>query len=243
MARSVLGPSDLPVLTAANRHQHHEWHAYFESVYGHEVDATVDLNRFEWFYSSAPLHLHSVLPQEHWPNEQTPPGLVFYVRSWSVRDMMLAGHFVWRGQATWRRFAHELSARSRVEVMRVGCPSEHGSAWFFPVLGTGVSLDLNTTERMPGISRIRALSRNASAAIARGHPLPELIVEGVDADFSGAGACPGSSRLHWVLPLRAGLHGRSANCHCIPSRLAINCGRFGLPAPSARFATATSGGC
>ena len=26
----------------------------------HPVDTTVDLNQFEWFDSSAPLHLHSI---------------------------------------------------------------------------------------------------------------------------------------------------------------------------------------
>ena len=234
----------LPVLSgsAESRAQHREWHAYFEAVYGHPVDTTVDLNQFEWFYSSAPLHLHSVLPREAWPNEQSPDGLVFYNRQWSAGDLALAGHFVWRGNATWDRLVRQFPARGRVEVVRAACSSEHGSVWFYPLRGSGVSLDLDAAEQLPGVSAAVGLNGfwsttrlsdvNATRAILSRHPFPELVLRGKD--LYGKHGCPSSPRVNLRSVLRSGFGGRSS-CMCNSRSLVINCGRPGLPAPSLRY--------
>jgi len=65
-----LGP--LPMLTAANRAQHREWHEYIESVYGSAIDLSrtpIDLNRLTWFYWAAPVRLTRLLLCD-WSDEQ-----------------------------------------------------------------------------------------------------------------------------------------------------------------------------
>ena len=124
---------------------HAEWHVYFETVYGHAVDSSVDLNAFEWFYHSAPLHLHNISPRQlvqcngtdstcaSWLSSLQ-EGEVWYTYDFIPRRALaLVGVFVMRntsfaGLPTASIHA-DVNLRRPIEVLRAACPTEHGETW------------------------------------------------------------------------------------------------------------------
>jgi len=131
----------LPILSAANRAQHAEWHAYFERVYREPVASPVDLNTFTWFYHWAPRHPDRAVVDVR-------PGDVPADAPWMLvqhtlcntanpeRALSRQGFFVNRRLAD-----VSLTAGSRVEILRVSDFEVH-QRWFYAVRGSGIFIDL-----------------------------------------------------------------------------------------------------
>jgi hypothetical protein len=84
----------LPVLTAMNRSEYPEWHAYFERVYHESVGLTpIDLNKFTWFYHFAPFD-QPIMPRTMIPT------MLLKKRAWTYDsaclDLLQGGH-LWLG--------------------------------------------------------------------------------------------------------------------------------------------------
>lgn len=131
----------LPVLLPSNRSEYPDWHAYFERVYGHVVSDTVNLNLFEFFYSSSPLGWH---PTTACPRDGE--AWVGYVPRTPEHEFRRIGFFVRRSPPP-----RLVDARSHYDVVEVTrtlydsvvapshlYPGEEKLAWFFLARGTGM---------------------------------------------------------------------------------------------------------
>jgi len=235
LTRSVLSPRVLPILQPTNdsRQLHSEWHHYFQSVYGVLVDKPVDLNKFEWFYDSAPLLQH-VVPAEFSRKAAYPlpltEGLVYKYHNFAEDQWARAGNQVYRTRVaaqvshltfTVRRAgAFPYPVDSRLEVLRAPCNSERDKAWFALMVGTGVFLDLGEASRR-GFAVRKPLFH---------HNKPEVYLEmkGLTGRTSCGLVTNVTTGQHGHrLPLRSGFDGRSSLCECDATRVVINCGSAG----------------
>ena len=117
----------LPILRPTNvsRMEHPEWHAYVETVYGHEVNCDVDLNTFQWFYNFAPLFLYNVVPYKKPLHSTDTPKDTIYFAGYPLNVEHIFAQYGWfvnRGNVQW-------DADERVEVLRVACAAEEEGAY------------------------------------------------------------------------------------------------------------------
>jgi hypothetical protein len=145
------GMETLPVLSATNRTEHAEWHAYFERVYGEPVTSPVDLNTFTWFYHWAPRHPGRVVGRYTRVGEVPVDGPWMFVRHTGF-DIHTALNYhnpetalSRQGFFVNRRLDNvSLTTGSRVEILRVS-DYEVEQRWFYIVRGSGIYIDLPCT--------------------------------------------------------------------------------------------------
>jgi hypothetical protein len=267
--RSVLRPGELPVLqaTTESKVHHAEWHAYFESVYGHPVDGRVDLNKFEWFYHGAPLpivprllmtdfHAYGLKGTPHCPdtpdNEIDCPlqeGEAWY-RNRFVPQYALGqvGYFVARNMGS--------ASPSPTHVRRDFVPDKHFVV-DMPTSPFEVMRALCPWERGEvwfypvigtgiyfdpnALARWKwRVPRTAEFQYAGNTRRTELVVSASDLD--GKTGCPRSSQEAVALPLRSGFDARFDTCSCDEDSMILNCGLPHLPRPDKSAAYCSTAG-
>merc|ERR550514_2390780 len=127
----------------------------------------------------------------------------------------LVGSFVSRRSAQWDRFLANWRARGSMEVLRAACPVEKGSEWFYPLVGTGVFLNLSECQSSTGVYKLTTsptldhiplsvthLNNSVhrldypGMPITRGRLFPELFFTGIPTfvnGYTGCGSGCGSS--------------------------------------------------
>jgi hypothetical protein len=153
----------LPVVDLSVHGKYPAWESYLRDIYGTLSNATYDLNTFTWFYWTAPLRLdafHFTACGGDTPMEDGIPWIGDSGSAWNWGPEALVrrlGYFVQRSHAI-----QHFRNNAVVEVMRVDGNdfldmSEKYRWFFFPVIGSGITVSIDETVIFKEMCSFRAI--------------------------------------------------------------------------------------